>query len=431
MPIEVKLPAVGENIDAADVGQVLVKEGDTIQKEQVILELETQKAVIEIPSPHAGKIAKLHVKQGDTVKVGATILTLDSAEGAGNGTGTSSAKAPANQEKKAVESEPSPSKAEQSSAKKADAGSAQKQPAKESSGKQPPAPAAPATRRLARELGVDLHEVHGTGSGGRITPEDVQGHIRGRMQTGQGGGIAAPPLPDFAQWGEVERQGMNKIARTSAAGLSFAWQTIPHVTQHDLVDITDLETGRKRFSSNNGAAKVTMTILAMKACVAALKAFPQFNSSIDMARGEIILKKYFNIGVAVDTEHGLLVPVVRDVDKKSVLELAAELTELANKTRARKVDLADLRGGTFTITNLGGIGGTSFTPIVNYPEVAILGMSRAKWQPVVIDGKIETRLMMPLSLSYDHRVINGADGARFINKLNSLFADPFTLLSEM
>ena len=295
---------------------------------------------------------------------------------------------------------------------------------------------APATRRLARELGVDLYQVDGTGPGGRITQDDVRKFVKGRMESlapPAAAGVAAPPLPDFSEFGPVERVKMNKLSRTAASALSLAWATIPHVTQHDLADVTDLEAARRRFVSDpkNKGPKVTMTVLAVKACIAALKAFPHFNASFDPVSGEIVLKHFYNIGIAVDTEYGLLVPVIRDADQKTVLEIAAEVTELAEKARARKLELADMKGGTFTITNLGGIGGTGFTPIVNWPEVAILGMSRSYDQVRLVSGKPENRLMLPLSLSYDHRVVNGADAARFVRKLCELFSDPIHLLVEV
>jgi pyruvate dehydrogenase E2 component (dihydrolipoamide acetyltransferase) len=305
-----------------------------------------------------------------------------------------------------------------------------------------PPPAGPATRRLARELGVDLHQVPGTGPGGRITSEDVQAYVRERLSipgptTSGGGGasLAVPPLPDFAKFGPIEKQPLNKIMRTGAANLSLAWNVIPHVTQHELADVTELDAARRRSSQSasakEGGPKITMTVLAMKAVVSALKTFPRFNASYDASRGEVVVKRYFNIGIAVDTENGLLVPVIRSVDTKSVLQLAGELTEMAQKARDRKLAPADFQGGSFTITNLGGIGGTYFTPIVNYPEVAILGMSRTSQQQVIVNGKPEIRLMLPLSLSYDHRVINGADAARFIVKLAGLLSDPFQLMSEV
>jgi pyruvate dehydrogenase E2 component (dihydrolipoamide acetyltransferase) len=236
-------------------------------------------------------------------------------------------------------------------------------------------------------------------------------------------------------FGAVEREQLNKVTRTGAANLSLSWSVVPHVTQHELADVTELEEARKRYSQSSsakeGGPKITMTVLAMKAVVTALKAFPKFNSSYDASRGEVVLKKYYNLGIAVDTEQGLMVPVIRSVDTKSVLQLAGELTELAQKARDRKLAIAEMQGGTFTITNLGGIGGTYFTPIVNYPEVAILGMSRTSHQQVVVDGKPQIRLMLPLSLSYDHRVINGADAARFIVRLSRLLSDPFQLMSEV
>ena len=254
-----------------------------------------------------------------------------------------------------------------------------------------------------------------------------------RAAAGSGGGsgrVVEPPLPDFSKYGEVERVAFSKLQKTSANNLSLAWQVIPHVTQHDLSDITETEALRKRFVENaaKGSPKVTMTVLAMKAVVACLKEFPNFNSSFDSAKGEIVQKKYFNIGIAVDTPNGLVVPVVKHVDQKSILELAAELTELATKARDRKLQLADMQGGTFTITNLGGIGGTSFTPIVNYPEVAILGMSRSQKQLQLVDGNVTERLMLPLSLSYDHRVVNGADAARFTVKLCNMLSSAFSML---
>jgi pyruvate dehydrogenase E2 component (dihydrolipoamide acetyltransferase) len=315
-------------------------------------------------------------------------------------------------------------------------------PAGETDGEEPaPAPAGPATRRLARELGVDLHQVPGSGPGGRITSEDVQAYVRERLAAIEttpssypGTGLVVPPLPDFSPFGAIERQPLNKIMRTGAANVSLAWNVIPHVTQHELADVTELEAARKRSSQSStgkDGPKITMTVLAMKAVVSALKAFPRFNASYDAATGEVVLKRYYNIGIAVDTENGLMVPVIRSVDSKSVVQLASELTEIAQKARDRKLALADMQGGSFTITNLGGIGGTYFTPIVNYPEVAILGLSRTSQQQIVVDGEPRVRLILPLSLSYDHRVINGADAARFIVKLASLLSDPFQLMSEV
>ena len=242
----------------------------------------------------------------------------------------------------------------------------------------------------------------------------------------------APPLPDFAKWGPVERTRLNKLARTAVSRLTAAWQLVPHVTQHELADVTELETGRRRLmqSRREPEPKITMAALVLRACATALKEFPNANASFDAVSGELILKQYYHIGVAVDTEHGLIVPVIRDVDQKGIKTLARELTELADKARGRKLTLEEMQGGTFTVTNLGGIGGTAFTPIVNYPEVAILGLSRTQQQPVLRDGNLENRMMLPLSLSYDHRVINGADGIRFLSRIAQLLSDPVRLLVE-
>lgn len=277
----------------------------------------------------------------------------------------------------------------------------------------------------------------GTGPGGRITQEDVQNYVKnileGRASAPAGGGlIATPPLPDFSQFGPIERQAQNKIAKVSATNLSMAWQTIPHVTQHDLIDITELEEARKRFGETLGknGPKVTMTAIVMKALIPALKAFPHVNASLDSAKGELVLKQYYNIGCAVDTPIGLLVPVVKNVDQKSIVQIAADLADLAARAREKKLKPDEMSGATFTITNLGGIGGTGFTPIVNWPEVAILGLSRSRTELKLHGGAVVERLLLPLSLSYDHRVINGADGARFVAKLGSLLNDFFALLAE-
>jgi pyruvate dehydrogenase E2 component (dihydrolipoamide acetyltransferase) len=453
MAFEFKLPSVGENVDKADVGNLRVKVGDVIEAQQIVMEIETDKAVFELPCPQAGRITAIHVKPGTQVSVGTPLMTLE-AVGAGTPAAPApAAPAPAPPKATAAPAAPAPvapapiapapaAPAPVTAPAVAPAAAVSTAPASTGANgaEVPPAPAAPATRRLARELGVDLHKVKGSGPGGRITQEDVQAYVKSVLTSSpapvaSGGGVVAPPLPDFSQFGPIERQPLNKIMRTGATNLTLAWNVIPHVTQHDLADVTDLEAARKRYAqshaSKSGGVKITMTVLAMKAVVTALKSFPRFNASYDPATGEVILKKYFHIGVAVDTENGLMVPVIRNVDSKSVLQLAAEIGDLAARARDRKLTLADMQGGTFTITNLGGIGGTYFTPIVNYPEVAILGMSRTSQQPVVIEDKPEVRLMLPLSLSYDHRVINGADAARFITKLSGLLSDPFQLLSEV
>jgi pyruvate dehydrogenase E2 component (dihydrolipoamide acetyltransferase) len=288
---------------------------------------------------------------------------------------------------------------------------------------------------------VDLHLVPGSARGGRVTPEDVKAFVRSQAGRAAAPAIRSmeawspktlPPLPDFARWGKIERRPIPGIRRKIAENLSLAWRLCPQVTQYDHADVTELEAGRQRFMESlpPGSPKVTMTVLAIKAVVAALKAYPQFNSSLDAAADEWIFKQYYHIGVAVDTDNGLIVPVLRDADQKRTLDLARELAELAERARGRKLGIEETRGGTFTITNLGGIGGTAFSPIVNYPEVAILGIARASWQSVVRDGKAEIRLMLPLCLSYDHRVIDGADGARFTDFVARALSDPVRLLME-
>jgi pyruvate dehydrogenase E2 component (dihydrolipoamide acetyltransferase) len=318
----------------------------------------------------------------------------------------------------------------------------------------PPAPAAPSVRRMARELGVDVNEVAGSGPSGRISIEDVKGHAK-RLVSGASRGVTAGgsvSLPDFTRWGDVERQPMRAVRRKTAEHLSAAWSTIPHVTQFDLADITSLEELRKKYAKQAEAAggSLTVTAIAVKVVAAALRVFPQFNASVDMTAGEIVLKKFVNIGIAVDTDRGLLVPVIRDADQKNIIQLSVELAQLSEKARTRKISLDEMQGGCFSISNLGGIGGTYFTPIVNAPEVAILGISRARMEPVwrprlargaggergaaappsanyEDDGAFVPRLMLPLSLSYDHRVVDGADGIRFLRWVAEALEQPFLL----
>jgi pyruvate dehydrogenase E2 component (dihydrolipoamide acetyltransferase) len=297
----------------------------------------------------------------------------------------------------------------------------------------PVAPAAPSVRRLARELGVDINDVPGSGPGDRISVEDVKDHAKRLIAAGGGGarGPAIAPLPDFSRWGEVERKPMRAIRRKTAEHLSQAWQTIPHVTQHDRADITELDQARQKYAKavEQAGGSLTITAILVKVVASALKVFPQVNSSADMQAEELICKKYVHIGVAVDTERGLLVPVIRDADRKNIIQISVELSQLAEKARANKLTLPDMEGGSFTITNLGGIGGTSFSPIVNLPEVAILGVSRASTQPVwsAERGQFEPRLMLPLSLSYDHRVVDGADGIRFLRWIVEASEQPILL----
>jgi len=431
--IEFKVPDLGEGIDSADIVSVLVKEGHVIEPEQNVLELETGKAVVELPCPDGGRVLKVHVKPGDKVTPGQTLLSLEPLEGAKP---APKAEEPAEEPEAAAEPAPEPQPESEPARAAEPEPTPEPAPApvhREDSHKRP-APAGPATRKLARELGVDLHKVSGSGPGGRITAEDVRGYVKKIASSAASGGAAfaeVPPLPDFSRFGEVNKKPLGAIRRATGENVSLAWRTIPHVTQHDKADVTELESARKRFNEGRDSSeKITMTVLLVKAVLAALRAFPHFNASIDPGGGQLILKNYYNVGVAVDTEHGLLVPVIKNVDRKSVLEISSELGDLAERAKLRKLVPEEMQGGTFTISNLGGIGGTGFTPIVNWPEVAILGVSRSAWEYVPGEDGPEERLMMPLSLSYDHRAIDGADAARFARRLSEVLEDPIRLLIE-
>lgn len=435
--VEFKLPNLGEGIDAATVIKVMVKPGDTVTSGQNVASVETDKASVDVPIEMAGTVEEVRVRTGDKIPIGAVLFIVTGNVAAPATTATAAPAKAAAPSPALVPAKPIPASTAVKPAAPANGS--------HTNGNNRVVAAGPATRRLARELGVNLGEVTGTARGNRVTLDDVKGFVRNRMEGKSAGGnfpglsgktvadsFAVPPLPDFAKFGEVERKPASGIRKKIAENLTIAWRVMPMVTQHDLADITDLEAGRKRIVDGlpKGSPKVTMTVLAVKAVVAALKEFPNFNSSYDMNSGELILKKYFHIGIAVDTPRGLVVPVIRDADKKSIRDIAAEVTGLADKAKAGTLTMDEMRGGSFTITNLGGIGGTAFTPIVNYPEVAILGLSRSAMQPVVRDCQIIARLMMPLSLTYDHRVIDGADGARFTTRLSQLFGDPIRLLME-
>jgi pyruvate dehydrogenase E2 component (dihydrolipoamide acetyltransferase) len=471
MPTELKLPELGENITAGDVVRVLVKPGDTIAKDQAVLELETDKATIEVPSSVAGVVKDVQVKPGEKIKVGQTILTVDDAAGGEAAKPAAAAKdekpaaaakdakdekAAAPEEKappaktenpapqaeaaeEGVEEAPRPKRGEVVDISRASRSGAQPAAVAESSAAPagPAPPAAPSVRRIARELGVDIRQVNGSGPGGRITVDDVQGFVRQALGAGSpaGGGPAgvAPaaqqPLPDFSKFGDVERKPLSNIRRKTAEHLGHAWNVIPHVTNHDKADITALEELRKKYGpqAERAGGKLTVTVVALKILAAAIRKFPQFAASIDLKGGQLIYKKYVNMGVAVDTDRGLLVPVIRDVDRKGIVELSAELAKLSEKARAGKLSLDEMSGGVMTITNLGGIGGVGFTPIVNWPEVAILGISRGSLEPIWNGHEFQPRLMLPLSLSYDHRVIDGADAARFLRWVAEAFEQPFVL----
>ena len=414
MATEFKLPDLGEGVEAGDVVGVLVAEGDTVEIDQGVVELETDKALVEVPSSVAGTVTKIHISAGDRVPVGSLLISVE--EGEQQVSAEPEAEAPV----------PAP-KEEPASTAKAPAPTPSRPPAPTSNGD--PIPAAPSTRRLARELGVDLTQVAGSGPGGRISQDDVKAAVRDR-QTGGIAPTAPVELPDFSRWGNIERQPLSKIRQIIAKNMSQAWQQVAHVTQFDRADVTDLEAFRQRNKEKTEAsgAKLTPTVLALKAIITALKTFPQFNASLDAGANDIILKHYYNLGIAVDTERGLLVPVIKDVDRKDILELALELGDISNRARTNKIGLDELQGGTFTVTNLGSLGVGEFTPIVNHPEVAIMGLGRAREEATVREGRIEPRLIMPLALSYDHRVIDGADGARFMRKIVDALENPELML---
>lgn len=454
MTTEIKLPELGENVDSGDLIKVLVSEGDTIAKDQGLLELETDKATIEVPASVSGTVRKIHVKEGDKLKVGQLLFTVQETDHAGTAKEKPAKQEGAPKQEAAPEPKPKEPQAEANKQEPAESKPPRKQAAeRKEAGKEEPksapavaekspvparlAPAAPSIRRLARELGVDINQVTGSGPGGRIDEQDVKEYAKSIISAASRGGsgptvAGGEELPDFSRWGEVDRKAMSNVRRSTAEHVALAWRSIPQVTQFDQADISELDKLRKRFPGAHGAGnpKITVTAIAVKVAASALKRFPQFAASIDMAGGEIIYKKYRHIGVAVDTDRGLLVPVIRDADRKGIPQLAAELAELSERARTRKLSLEEMAGGVFTITNLGGIGGTAFSPIVNYPEVAILGIARASLQPLAIGGFFQPRKVLPLSLSYDHRIIDGADAARFLRWVAEALEQPSLLLLE-
>jgi len=473
MIVEVRLPEISENVSSGDVTKVLVKVGDTVAVDQPLIELETEKAVFEVPSTAAGVVTDIRLKPGDSVDVGGVIARIETEakQGAAQETSAPQKQAPAPAPKAEPEQPkqaPAPAPQPRAEERRPVANPPQPTPARPVSQDAQPAqestaenirdtvvavaqeqgsavPASPTVRRMARELGVDINQVRGSGPGGRISSEDVSAFAKsiitgagsqgGPVQTGPssiGPAAGARALPDFSRYGEVERTPMSKIRAITAQSMSYAWNTVPHVTQHDEADITALEEARKKYAPRveKGGGKLTMAAIVTKVCASALHRFPDFNASIDMQHGEIVHKKYCNIGIAVDTDRGLLVPVVKGVDGKNLTEIAADITLLAEKARTKKIMPDDLEGGCFTISNLGGIGGVGFTPIVYAPEVAILGVSRASMKPVYINNTFEPRLILPLSLSYDHRLIDGAAAARFLRWVCEALENPILLAIE-
>ena len=461
MTIELKLPELGENITSGKVIAVLVNVGETIAVDQSVIEVETDKALIEVPSSVGGKITEIHLKPGDDAEVGETILVIEENEVGMEpaldeemfekiSSETDGPTEPEETQSMLIDEPVSPLETKGESApagfslEPTEAPS--KAPAPETvetaapKSKKEPAPAAPSVRRIAREAGVDISDVPGSGIGGRISAKDVREFV-----AAQGGGAVpdapAPALmsvpvqlPDLARWGEVRREPMSGIRRATSVNLTRAWTNIPHVTQCEKADISELDDLRRKFSQKAEAAggKLTVTAILIKVIASALKVFPQFNASVDAGVNEIVYKNYVHVGVAVDTENGLLVPVIRDADKKNIIELSVELGEVAERARSRKLTPDEMQGGSITITNLGGFGGTYFTPIVNWPEVAILGVSRARMEPVWAKdaAKFEPRLMLPLMVSYDHRIIDGADGVKFLRWVADALEEPMLMSLE-
>ncbi len=474
MTIEFTLPDLGENVDEADVLRVLVSEGQQVELDQGLIEIETEKATLEVPSPAAGTIKKIEVSQGDVIKPGQLIVVLDEAAEAPKTAPTAKVErsaperkaqppereepaeedgakispeqaegAPAEARDEAPEEQPAPKPRQEHPAAR-DGVREEPAPAREEQEEAPaqsggtggrtPVAAAPSVRRFAREIGVDLETVKGSEAGGRIALDDVKRSARERADGGGGAGfrMAVTPLPDFTRYGEVEREPMSRVRRSTAENLSQSWATIPHVTIFEKVDVTQLEAFRQRYRARVEAAggKLTLMAILLKIVSAGLKEHPKLNASIDLARREVVFKRYYHIGVATDTERGLLVPVIRDVDTKSITAIAVELGQVAERARAGKLTPQEMQGASFTISNLGGMGTGLFTPIINPPEVGILGVGRAAMEPTVVDGSVVPRLMLPLSLSFDHRLVDGADGAEFMAWLVTAINEPLLIALE-
>ncbi|MCK6457295.1 MAG: 2-oxo acid dehydrogenase subunit E2 [Phycisphaerae bacterium] len=459
MAKEFKLPDLGEGIHEAQIINIHVKEGDTVREDQMIMEVETDKAAVEIPVPFAGVVSRLHVKSGDNVKVGQVLLAVETAGGEAPPSPTP-ARAPAAPPRTAPATTPARAPAPPAVPRREPAPAiTASQPARaaaeatrrsETVEPRGPIPAAPAIRRLAREMNIDLTQVRGTGPGGRIVREDLERYsLAGPSGTGVAPRRAEPtapatvapslepgrpastePLPDFSQWGPIRREAITQIRKTIARQMVRSYTIVPHVTHCDVADVTDLENFRKQQSAafQQKGAKLTLTAFVIKAVASALQQHPILNCSFDEAAGEIIYKDYVHVGVAVDTPRGLVVPALRNCESRSLVKISMELADLAERARSAKFEIAELRGGTFTITNVGPLGGTFVTPMINYPEVGILGLGRTALQPAVRDGQIVPRMQLPLSLSFDHRVVDGADAARFVRTVIGYLENPLNLL---
>ncbi len=455
MKKEIKIPDIAENVEAGTIAGILVSEGDTVSKDQAVVEVETDKAATDIPSPYDGKVEKIMVSEGDEVSVDQVIMVLETEDDESAGeeeeqekekSAPAASEADEEKDKSGDSDEDDASEedekeqqddeeAEEDEEVDEDEDEDEQQEVKKKSGKSlgEDIPASPAVRRLAREKGVDLSEVEGTGPRNRITPEDVESAkkkgTKGKKEKKKK--EEETELPDFSQWGDTYKEKMNTVRRITARTMTSSWQEIPQVTQFDEADITEIEAFRQKNKEtfDKQGAKLTMTSILLKLSGFALQRFPRFNASIDTSDDTLIMKKFYNIGLAVDTDKGLMVPVVKNVDRKSLLEVSAESADLARKARENEISPDEMKGGNFTISNLGGIGGTSFTPIVYAPQVAILGVSRATYKQVYIEDEFRKRLVLPLTLTYDHRVIDGADGARFLRWICDVLEDPYALLS--
>lgn len=435
-PLDLVIPELGEGVDGGDVVTLSVAVGDSVEEGQTLLELETGKATVDIPAPSAGTVTGFTVGEGDHLDVGQAFGSMDAAGG-----GATVAPAPA-----AAAPAPAPAAASSEIDESRSVIHLRPEPTPPAPPKLParpehaPVPAAPSVRKFAREIGIEIGDVPGSGSGGRISVADVKAYSKSRNESGAvgggaaAGGLALPAidLPDFSKFGEIEVEKMTTIRKMTLNHMAACWGTIPHVTQHDDADTTDMEAARKLFKARaeKQGAKLTITAMLVKVLGSALKSFPNFNASIDPVKQEVIYKKYVNIGVAVDTPKGLVVPVIRDVDQKNMVEIAIELGEIAGKMREGKISPDMLSGGSMTISNIGGLGGKHFTPIVNAPEVAILGVGRGTMQPHWNGSAFEPRLLTPLSLSYDHRLIDGADGTRFLRWIVDAIETPMLLSLE-
>jgi pyruvate dehydrogenase E2 component (dihydrolipoamide acetyltransferase) len=457
---KIMVPDIGENVVSGNVVGVLVSEGDLVEKDDGIIEFETEKAVVEIPSPAKGKIVEIRVKEGDELKIGDLIATLETAGEAADapeelspGQDDDTRPAGTIEKDQKIDLEPPPEhgtdvgktipldeRPVDNLSDRAPAGKKTLQTGKDDSlqirKETIPAPAAPSVRRLARELGVDIHAVEGSGPGGRISEKDIKNHIQNTCSSGlkpradfPTDASADPDLPDFTRWGRVETQDITTVRRITAESMTRSWRTVPQVTQFDRADISRIEKWIKTVNHKTATSggKLTVSAILLKVIAEGLKQFPRFNASLDMQKQQIIFKQYIHVGIAVDTERGLLVPVIRDVDHKSIKEISLEIVDLADRARHKRLQPDQMEGGTFTLSNQGGIGGTYFTPIVYWPQAAILGVGRAATEALTIDEKWVPATMLPLALSYDHRINDGADAARFLRWVCEALEQPLNM----